>query len=181
MIDQINTEAGRLNVLFANAGGGTMLALGQITEEQVDDTFGRNVKATIFTVQKALSLMVKGSSIILAGSSASTEGTAAFSIYSASKTAVRNLASSWTLVLKGSGVRVNVLSPGPIRTPFLLDFAGDDLDQQQGMLDYLSTRIPLGCVGEREEIARVALFLASDDASFANGAEFFVDGGQAQV
>ncbi|MFL1417659.1 SDR family NAD(P)-dependent oxidoreductase [Pseudomonas fildesensis] len=181
LFDQIKAEAGRLDVLFANAGGGNMLALGQITEDHIDETFGRNVKATIFTVQKALPLMAKGASIILAGSSASIEGTAAFSVYSASKAAVRNLARSWALDLKGTGIRVNVLSPGPVRTPFLLDFAGDDPAQQQGMLDYLSTRIPLGRVGEPEEIARVALFLASDDASFVNGAEIFADGGQAQV
>ncbi|WP_350647976.1 SDR family oxidoreductase [Pseudomonas sp. HY13-MNA-CIBAN-0226] len=181
LFDQIKAEAGRLDVLFANAGGGNMLALGQITEDHIDETFGRNVKATIFTVQKALPLMAKGASIILAGSSASIEGTAAFSVYSGSKAAVRNLARSWALDLKGTGIRVNVLSPGPVRTPFLLDFAGDDPAQQQGMLDYLSTRIPLGRVGEPEEIARVALFLASDDASFVNGAEIFADGGQAQV
>ena len=124
LFEKIKAEAGRIDVLFANAGGGTMLPLGQITEEQVDDTFGQNVKAMVFTVQKALPLMAKGASIILAGSSASIEGTAAFSIYSASKAAVRNLARSWAIDLKGTGIRVNVLSPGPIRTPFLLDFAG---------------------------------------------------------
>jgi NAD(P)-dependent dehydrogenase (short-subunit alcohol dehydrogenase family) len=91
------------------------------------------------------------------------------------------LARSWILDLKGIGIRVNVLSPGPIRTPALLDFAGDDPAQQQGMLDYLSTQIPLGRVGEPIEMAKVALFLASDDASFVNGAEIFADGGQAQV
>lgn len=181
VMDQVRTEAGRIDVLFANAGGGTMLPLGEITEEQIDKTFGHNVKAMIFTVQKALPLMVGGSSVILTGSSASIEGTAAFSVYSASKAAVRNLARSWALDLKGTGIRVNVLSPGPVRTPFLLDFAGDDPAQQQGMLDYLGTRVPLGRVGEPEEIAKVALFLASDDSSFVNGAEIFADGGQAQV
>ncbi|MDF2810929.1 MAG: dehydrogenase protein [Microvirga sp.] len=181
LIDQVRAEAGRIDVLFANAGGGSMLPLGQITEEQIDDTFGRNVKGVIFTIQKALPILAKGASIILAGSSASIEGAAAFSVYSASKAAVRNLARSWVLDLKGAGVRVNVLSPGPVRTPFLLDFAGDDPAQQQGMLDYLGTRIPLGRVGEPDEIAKVALFLASDDSSFVNGAEIFADGGQAQV
>jgi NAD(P)-dependent dehydrogenase (short-subunit alcohol dehydrogenase family) len=177
----VRGEAGRIDILFANAGGGTMLPLGQTTEEQIDTTFGSNVKAMIFTVQKALPLLVNGSSVILTGSSASIEGTAAFSVYSASKAAVRNLARSWALDLKGTGIRVNVLSPGPVRTPFLLDFAGDDIAQQKGMLDYLGTRVPLGRVGEPEEIAKVALFLASDDASFVNGAEIFADGGQAQV
>jgi NAD(P)-dependent dehydrogenase (short-subunit alcohol dehydrogenase family) len=181
VMECVRGEAGRIDILFANAGGGTMLPLGQITEEQIDTTFGSNVKAMIFTVQKALPLLVNGSSVILTGSSASIEGTAAFSVYSASKAAVRNLARSWALDLKGTGIRVNVLSPGPVRTPFLLDFAGDDTAQQKGMLDYLGTRVPLGRVGEPEEIAKVALFLASDDASFVNGAEIFADGGQAQV
>jgi len=181
LIKQVKAEAGRIDVLFANAGGGSMLPLGQITDDHVDGIFGRNVKAVIFTVQKALPLLGKGSSVILTGSSASIEGSAAFSVYSASKAAVRNLARSWILDLKGTGIRVNVLSPGPIRTPALLDYAGDDLAQQQGMLDYLSTRVPLGRVGEPDEIARAALFLASDDSSFVNGTELFADGGQAQV
>jgi NAD(P)-dependent dehydrogenase (short-subunit alcohol dehydrogenase family) len=178
---QVKAEQGRVDVLFVAAGGGSMLPLGQITEEQVDDTFGRNVKAVIFTVQKALPLLGKGSSVVLTGSTAGTEGTAAFSVYSASKAAVRNLARSWVLDLKDTGVRVNVLSPGATRTPGLVELAGDDKAQQQGLLDYLATRIPLGRVGEAEEIAKAALFLASDDASFVNGAELFADGGQAQV
>ncbi|KRB60022.1 oxidoreductase [Rhizobium sp. Root708] len=178
---QVKAEQGRLDVLFVNAGGGTMLPLGQITEEQVDDTFGRNVKAVIFTVQKALPLLGKGASVVLTGSTAGTEGTAAFSVYSASKAAVRNVARSWALDLKDTGVRVNVISPGATRTPGLVELAGDDKAQQQGLLDYLASRIPLGRVGEPEEIAKAALFLASDDSSFVNGAELFADGGQAQV
>lgn len=178
---QVKSEQGRLDVLVVNAGGGSMLPLGQITEEQIDDTFGRNVKAVIFTVQKALSLLDKGSSVVLTGSTAGTEGTAAFSVYSASKAAVRNLARSWALDLKGTGIRVNVVSPGATRTPGLVELAGDDREQQQGLLDYLASRIPLGRVGESEEIAKATLFLASDDASFVNGAELFADGGQAQV
>jgi NAD(P)-dependent dehydrogenase (short-subunit alcohol dehydrogenase family) len=181
LYEQVRNEAGRIDVLYANAGGGAMLPLGQITEEHFDDIFGLNVKGVIFTVQKALPLLVNGSSIILAGSSASIEGTAAFSIYSASKAAVRNLARSWILDLKEAGIRVNVLSPGATLTPALLEYAGDDAAQQQGMLSYLATRIPLGRVGEPEEIARAALFLASDDSSFVNGTEIFADGGQAQV
>ncbi|ALM86041.1 SDR family oxidoreductase [Bordetella sp. N] len=178
---RVKEDTGRLDVLFVNAGGGTMLPLGQITEEQIDDTFGRNVKATIFTVQKALPLLGKGSSVVLTGSTAGTEGTAAFSVYSASKAAVRNLARSWALDLKGTGIRVNVVSPGATRTPGLVELAGDDKARQQGLLDYLASRIPLGRVGEAEEIAKAVLFLASDDASFVNGAELFADGGQAQV
>lgn len=180
LFEQVKNEAGRIDVLFVNAGGGTLLPLGQITEEQVDDTFARNVKAVVFTVQKALPLLVSGSSIILTGSASSIMGTPAFSIYSASKAAVRNLARSWILDLKSTGIRVNVLSPGPTRTPALLAYAGDDSAQQQGMLDYLGTQIPLGRVGEPDEMAKVALFLGSDDASFVNGTEIFADGGQAQ-
>ncbi|TCM16557.1 NAD(P)-dependent dehydrogenase (short-subunit alcohol dehydrogenase family) [Novosphingobium sp. PhB165] len=178
---QVKTEAGRIDVLYTAAGGGSMLPLGQITEEQVDDTFDRNVKGVIFTVQKALPLMGKGGSIILTGSTAGTEGTAAFSVYSASKAAVRNLARSWALDLKDSGIRVNVVSPGATRTPGLVELAGEDEAAQQGLLDYLASRIPLGRVGEAEEIGKAVLFLASDDASFVNGAELFADGGQAQV
>ncbi len=181
LYDRIRADHGRLDILYANAGGGGMLPLGQITEEQVDDTFGRNVRGVIFTVQKALPLLPRGASIILAGSTAGTEGTAAFSVYSASKAAVRNLARSWALDLKDTGIRVNVLSPGATRTPGLVELAGDDREQQQGLLDYLASRIPLGRVGEPEEIAKAALFLASDDSSFVNGAEIFADGGQAQV
>ncbi|WJH37943.1 SDR family oxidoreductase (plasmid) [Aliirhizobium terrae] len=178
---RVKSEQGRVDTLVVNAGGGSMLSLGQITEEQIDDTFGRNVKAVIFTVQKSLPLMGPGSSIVLTGSTAGTEGTPAFSVYSASKAAVRNLARSWALDLKGTGIRVNVVSPGATRTPGLVDLAGDDKDQRQNLLDYLASRIPLGRVGEPEEIAKATLFLATDDASFVNGSELFADGGQAQV
>ncbi len=176
---KVKAEQGRLDVLVVNASGGSMLPLGQITEEQIDDTFGRNVKAVIFTVQNALPLLGQGSSIVLTGSTAGTEGTAAFSVYSASKAAVRNLARSWALDLKGTGIRVNVVSPGATRTPGFVELAGNDRDQQQGLIDYLASRIPLGRVGEAEEIAKATLFLASDDSSFVNGAELFADGGQA--
>lgn len=178
---QVKADHGRLDAIVVNAGGGSVLPLGQITEEQVDDTFGRNVKAVIFTVQKALPLLGKGSSVVLIGSTTSIEGTEAFSVYSASKAAVRNLARSWALDLKGKGVRVNVLSPGPTRTPGLVELVGDDKNAQQGFLDALASTIPLGRVGEPEEIAKAALFLASDDSSFVNGVELFADGGKAQV
>ncbi|AWN46860.1 oxidoreductase [Methylobacterium terrae] len=178
---QVQAEAGRIDVLFANAGGGAMLPLGEITEAHYEDTFGRNVKGVLFTVQKALPLLAPGASVILTGSTAGTEGTQAFSVYAASKAAVRALARNWILDLKGRGIRVNTLSPGATRTPGLVDLAGPDAAQQQGLLDYLASRIPMGRVGEADEIARAALFLASDDASFVNGIELFVDGGQAQV
>ncbi|WP_175850182.1 SDR family NAD(P)-dependent oxidoreductase [Burkholderia cepacia] len=178
---QIKEEQGHLDVLFVNAGGGSMLPLGSITEAHYDDTFDRNVKGVLFTVQKALPLLAEGASVILTGSTAGSAGTAAFSVYSASKAAVRAFARSWILDLKERRVRVNTISPGATRTPGLLDLAGDDAVQRQGLADYLASLIPMGRLGEPEEIAGAALFLASDDASFVNGIELFVDGGQQQI
>lgn len=178
---QIKEEQGRLDVLFANAGGGSMLPFGNITEEHFDDTFTRNVKGVLFTVQKALPLLAKGASVILTGSTAGSAGTAAFSVYSASKAAVRSFARNWILDLKDRQIRVNTISPGATRTPGLLDLAGDDAAQRQGLADYLAAQIPMGRLGEPGEIASAALFLASDDASFVNGIELFVDGGQQQI
>jgi NAD(P)-dependent dehydrogenase (short-subunit alcohol dehydrogenase family) len=177
----VRTRHGRIDVLFANAGGGSMLPLGAITEEQFDDTFDRNVKAVLFTVQKALPLLAKGASVILTGSTTSVQGTANFSVYSASKAAVRNFARSWILDLKDRAIRVNTLAPGPTETPGLVGLAGPDKAQQQGLLDYMATQVPLGRVGHPDEIANAAVFLASDASSFVNGIEMFVDGGQAQV
>ncbi|OXI24842.1 SDR family NAD(P)-dependent oxidoreductase [Burkholderia sp. AU15512] len=178
---QIKEEQGRLDVLFANAGGGSMLPLGDITEAHYDDTFDRNVKGVLFTVQKALPLLAEGASVILTGSTAGSAGTSAFSVYSASKAAVRAFARSWILDLKDRRVRVNTISPGATRTPGLLDLAGDDAAQRQGLADYLAAQIPMGRLGEPGEIASAALFLASEDASFVNGVELFVDGGQQQI
>jgi len=181
LYEQIKKEHGRLDVLFVNAGGGSMLPLGSITEAHYDETFDRNVKAVLFTVQKALPLLADGASVILTGSTAGSAGTAAFSVYSASKAAVRAFARSWILDLKERGIRVNTISPGATRTPGLLDLAGDDAAQRQGLADYLAAQIPMGRLGEPEEIASAALFLASDDSSFVNGIELFVDGGQQQI
>lgn len=181
LYDKVATQHGRIDVLYANAGGGAMQALGDITEENFDDTFDRNVKGVVFTVQKALPLLSRGSSVILAGSTTSIQGTASFSIYSASKAAVRNLARSWVLDLKDRAIRVNTLSPGPIHTPGLVELAGDDPAQQKGLLDYLTSQVPLGRIGQPEDIAKAAVFLASDDSSFVSGIEMFVDGGMAQI
>jgi len=178
---QVSAAHGRIDVLFANAGGGSILPLGEITEAHYYDTFDRNVKGTLFTVQKALPLLAQGASVILTGSTAGSSGTPAFSVYAASKAAVRAFARNWILDLKDRNVRVNTISPGATRTPGLVDLAGPDAVQQQGLLDYLASQIPLGRVGEPEEIAKAALFLASSDASFVNGTELFVDGGQAQI
>ena len=181
LFDTVKAAKGRIDVLFANAGGGSMLPLGAITEEHYEDAFGRNVKGVIFTVQKALPLLRDGASVVLMGSTAGVTGTAAFSIYGASKAAVRNLARSWTLDLKERGIRVNVVSPGPVKTPGLVGLAGPDATQQQGLLDYMATQVPIGRVADPDEIAKAVAFLASDDSSFMAGAELFVDGGQAQV
>jgi NAD(P)-dependent dehydrogenase (short-subunit alcohol dehydrogenase family) len=181
LFDRVKAATGRLDVLFVNAGGGTMLPLGAITEEQYQETFDRNVKSVIFTVQSALPLLAPGASVILTGSTAGTMGTSAFSIYSATKAAVRNLVRSWILDVKGRRIRINVVSPGPTRTPGLVELAGPDAGAQQGLLEHLAGQIPLGRVGEPEEVARAVVFLASEEASFINGAELFVDGGLAQV
>lgn len=172
---------GALDVLVANAGGGSLMPLGQITEEHFDDTFSRNVKGTLFTVQAALPLLGKGSSVILTGSTAASSGTANFSVYSASKAAVRAFARNWILDLKGRDIRINTLSPGPIQTPGLVELVGTDPAQQQGFLDHLASQIPMGRVGQPDEIAKAAVFLASDDASFVTGIELFVDGGLRQI
>jgi len=181
LFDRVRSEKGRIDVLFVNAGGGSRLPLGNITEEQYDDTFGRNVKGVLFTVQKALPLLTDGASVILTGSTAASGGTEAFSVYAASKAAVRSFARNWILDLKGRGIRVNTLSPGPTKTPGFLGLAGPDAARQQGMLDALASRIPMGRVGDPDEIAKAAVFLASDDSSFVNGIELFVDGGKAQI
>jgi len=178
--EQISSQAGRLDVLFANAGGGELLPLGQITEEHYDTTFDRNVKGLLFTVQKALPLLVDGASIILNGSTTSSMGTAAFSVYSASKAAVRNFSRSWALDLKDRHIRVNTLSPGPTYTPALVNLVPSE-EGKRALLAQLASQVPLGRVAQPEEIARVAVFLASDDASFVNGIELFADGGMAQV
>ena len=181
LYDAVQQKHPQIDVVYANAGGGEFAPLGAITEEQFDKTFGTNVKGVLFTVQKALPLMKDGGAIVLTGSTTSIKGTAAFSVYSATKAAIRNFARSWILDLKDRGIRVNVISPGPVRTPGLVGLAGDDAAQQQGLLDYMATQVPLGRVGEADEIAKAVLFLASEEASFVNGVEFFVDGGQAQV
>jgi NAD(P)-dependent dehydrogenase (short-subunit alcohol dehydrogenase family) len=181
LFDHIKVHHGKLDVLVANAGGGSLLPLGLITEEQFDDTFSRNVKGTLFTVQTALPLLGEGASVILTGSTAGSGGTEAFSVYAASKAAVRSFARNWILDLKGRGIRINTLSPGPIKTPGLVELVGTDSETQQGFLAQLATLIPMGRVGDPDEIAKAAVFLASDDASFVNGIELFVDGGMRQI
>jgi NAD(P)-dependent dehydrogenase (short-subunit alcohol dehydrogenase family) len=179
--ERVKDKHGRVDILVANAGGGSFMPFGQITEEHFDDTFNRNVKGTLFTVQAALPLLGKGSSVILTGSTAGSSGTEAFSVYAASKAAVRAFARNWILDLKGRDIRVNTLSPGPTRTAGLAELVGTDAAQQEGFLNQLASLIPMGRVGEPDEIAKAAVFLASDDASFVNGIELFVDGGIRQI
>ena len=176
---QIARDAGRLDILFANAGGGDMLPLGAITEEHFDRIFGTNVRGLLFTVQKALPLLADGGAIILTASTTSVQGTPGFSVYSASKAAVRNFARSWAMDLKDRGIRVNVISPGPIRTPGLGGLVDDA--SRQGLFDHLAAQVPMGRLGEPEEIGKAVTFLASSAASYINGIELFVDGGMVQV
>ena len=178
---EVKATAGRIDVLFVNAGGGSMLPLGAITEEQYEDTFGRNVKGVLFTVQKALPLLADGASVILVGSSSAGKGTPAFSVYAASKAAVRAFARNWILDIKGRGIRINTLTPGPTRTPGLVGLAGTDAEAQARLLEQLALDVPMGRVGEADEVASAAVFLASSEASFVTGSEVFVDGGEAQV
>lgn len=171
----VKAERGTLDILFANAGAGSPLALGKITAEHIDETFETNVKGVIFTVQKALPLMAQGGSIILTGSSAGTTGAPAFSVYSASKAAVRNLARTWARDLKGTGIRVNVLSPGPTATELAKAALGED-----GMKVFASMN-PLQRMADPQEIGAAAAFLASQDSSFMTASEVAVDGGLAQI
>jgi NAD(P)-dependent dehydrogenase (short-subunit alcohol dehydrogenase family) len=174
LYETVKREKGRIDILFASAGFGEFAAIGDITEEHFDKTFDLNVRGTLFTVQKALPLFNDGGSIFLNGSIASIKGFPAFSVYSASKAAVRSFARTWLVDLKDRKIRVNILSPGTIDTP-ALDPLGHEAKEG------FKSQIPHGKMGTPEEIASVALFLASDDSSFVNGVELFVDGGTAQI
>src|SRR6267154_1046679 len=177
---QIKQEQGRLDILFANAGGGSFAPIGSITEEQYDQTFNTNVKGLLFTVQKALPLIPDGGSIILNASIVSVKGTAALSVYSATKAAVRSFARSWTTDLKDRKIRVNAISPGPIETPGI-DSLGKNAEETKQFKAAMIATVPMGRLGVPDEIAKAAVFLASDDSSFVTGIELFVDGGSAQI
>lgn len=170
----------RVDVLFANAGGGEFATLEQVTEEHFDATFGTNVRGVLFTVQKALPLLNDGASVILTGSTAATVGSEAFGVYGASKAAVRSFSRTWANELKGRGIRVNTIVPGPIETPGLNGLAPDD-EQAAQLRDHLASTVPLGRMGRAEEVASVAVFLASAESSFITGTEIYVDGGANQV
>lgn len=168
-----------LDIVFANAGGGDFATLAEVTEQHYRDNFDRNVAGTVFTVQKTLPLLNDGASIILAGSTAASEGTPSFGLYAASKAAIRSLGRTWAAELADRKIRVNTIVPGPIETPGLVGLA--PADQQQALLDGMATSLPLKRVGRPEEIASAVLFLASDQSSFMTGAELAVDGGLIQV
>ncbi len=180
LYDAVQQKHAQIDVVFANAGGGELAPLGAITEAHYEKTFGSNVKGVLFTVQKALPLLRDGGSVILTASTTSIKGTGAFSVYSATKAAIRNFARSWILDLKDRRIRVNAVSPGLTETAGLNDLFGGE-EQAQGTKDYLVGQIPAGRIGQPEEIAKAVMFLASDEASYINGIELFVDGGQAQI
>ena len=176
----VGQEAGRIDILFANAGGGDFLALADVTEKHVDRIFATNVKGTLFTVQKALPLLRDGASVILTGSTAAVTGTPAFSVYAASKAAIRSFARNWALELSSRRIRVNVLVPGATATPGWRRLSETE-EQHRAFLATSAAATPLGRIAEPDEIAAAALFLASDDSSFVNGSELFADGGSAQI
>ena len=176
----VKQRAGRIDIVFANAGGGEFAPLGAITEEHFDKTFGSNVKGLLFTVQKALPLLADGGSVILNASIVSMKGVPALSVYSATKAAVRSFARSWTTDLKDRRIRVNAISPGPIDTPGV-DSLGKNAEETKQFKAAMIATVPMGRMGNSDEIAKAAVFLASDDSSFVTGIELFVDGGSAQI
>jgi NAD(P)-dependent dehydrogenase (short-subunit alcohol dehydrogenase family) len=175
LFDTVKREKGKVDVLFASAGKGDAVPLGKITEQHFDAAFNLNVRGTLFTVQKALPLFNDGGSIIMTGSNASAKGFPGWSVYAASKLALRSFARTWLNELKGRNIRVNVLVPGAIATPMQEEVLTKEAKEM------FESLIPRGKMGQSEEVATVALFLASDDSSFVNGVELFVDGGMTAI
>ncbi|HET9434122.1 MAG TPA: glucose 1-dehydrogenase [Chitinophagaceae bacterium] len=176
----VNQQKGRIDILFANAGLGEFSTLGEISEAHFDKTFSVNVKGLLFTVQKAIPLFKDGGSIILNSSIAASKGVEGFSVYSASKAAVRSFARTWTVDLRHRKIRVNAISPGPIDTPAFSDLMRNEEQSRQLKKDLVSN-VPLRRMGTPDEVAKVASFLASDESSYVTGIELFVDGGAAQI
>lgn len=179
VVDAISSRGRGLDVVFANAGGGGLAALADVTVEQFTNTFNINVGGIVFTVQKVLPLLNTGASIVLTGSTAAYGGNPGMSVYAASKAAIRSLGRTWAAELADKGLRVNTVIPGPVETPGLKGLA--PTGQEQALLDAEASRVPMGRVGRPEEIAAAVLFLASDESSFMTGTEVFVDGGERQV
>ena len=174
LYETVAKTKGQIDIIFANAGVGEFVPFGAVTEDHFDKLFSVNVRGTLFTVQKALPLLKDGGSIILNGSAASVKGTAAFGVYAASKAAIRSFARTWTTDLKARHIRSNVVSPGPINSQM-------PTRQSPDVIARIVSTVPMGRMGEPEEVAKAALFLASDDSSFVTGIELFVDGGRAQI
>jgi NAD(P)-dependent dehydrogenase (short-subunit alcohol dehydrogenase family) len=177
----VKQQKGKLDIVFANAGIGEFAPLGEITEEHFDKQFNVNVRGLLFTVQKALPLLQPGASIVLNASIVSMTGSPAFSVYSATKAAVRSFARTWCVDLKEKGIRVNAISPGVVPTPGYHTSLGMTEEQLDQFVQGSISQIPLGRVGAPDEIAKAVVFLASDDSSYINGIELFVDGGMAQI
>jgi NAD(P)-dependent dehydrogenase (short-subunit alcohol dehydrogenase family) len=175
LFETVKREKGKIDVLYASAGTGEAVPLGEINEQHFDAAFDLNVRGTLFTVQKALPLFNDGGSIFMTGSNASVKGFPGFSVYAASKAALRSFARTWLNELKGRNIRVNVLVPGQVATPILEQVLTKEAKEM------FESLIPRGKMGRPEEIATVALFLASDDSSYVNGAELFVDGGASAI
>jgi NAD(P)-dependent dehydrogenase (short-subunit alcohol dehydrogenase family) len=176
----VEQEKGQIDILFANAGAGEIAALGAISEAHFDKAFNVNVKGLLFTVQKALPFFRDGGSIILNASITASKGMEAFSVYSATKAAVRSFARCWTVDLKARKIRVNAISPGPIDTPGYGNM-GLSKGQEEEFKKSVVLSVPMGRMGSTDEIAKAVLFLASDDSSYITGTELFVDGGMAQI
>ena len=174
LYETIGKAKGRIDIIFANAGVGEFVPLPKVSEAHFDKLLNINVKGALFTVQKGLPLLNDGGSIILTGSVASAKGTPAFGVYAATKAAIRSFVRTWTTDLKDRRIRSNVVSPGPIRTPLTSRQSAD-------VIARIVSTVPMGRIGEPEEVAKAALYLASDDASFVTGVELFVDGGRAQI
>lgn len=177
----IRATHGRLDVLFANAGGGAFVPLEEVTEEHFDRYFGINVKGTLFTVQKALPLMAAGGSVILNGSMVSVKGVPGFTVYAATKAALRSFARTWAEDLRGRNIRVNVVSPGTVVTPGYRTELGMTDEQITEFVARAAAAAPLGRAGTPDEVAKAVVFLASDDSSYVTGTDLFVDGGAAQI
>jgi NAD(P)-dependent dehydrogenase (short-subunit alcohol dehydrogenase family) len=178
LYEHVNSAHGRLDLLVANAGAGEIVPLADVTEELFDRTFDGNVKGVTFSVQKALPLMGQGSAIVIIGSTASIQPGPGLSIYGGTKAALRAMIRGWVMDIKGSGVRINILSPGPTDTASLQSFFGDHAEEA---IAYLNSRSTIGRIGRPDEIARAVAFLGSDAASYINGTEIFADGGASQV
>src|SRR6201998_280760 len=174
LYETVGKVKGRIDIILANAGVGEFVPFGEVSEEHFDKLVKINVKGACVTVQKVLPILNDGGAIILMGSVASVKGTPAFGVYAASKAAIRSFVRTWTTDLKDRHIRSNVFSPGPIRTPLTIRQSAD-------VIAKIVSTVPMGRMGEPGEVAKAALYLASDDSSFVTGVELFVDGGRAQV